>query len=72
MKEFTVCYTFDDNIITEKIIKNSNVKKEDVEKEIFEKMDRDKYFMIKNDQGVFMVNTFLVRYVRIMYEKVMV
>ncbi|WP_160723053.1 hypothetical protein [Bacillus sp. USDA818B3_A] len=72
MKEFTICYTFDDCFITEKMIKTLDVKKEEVEKEIFEKMDRNQYFIVKNDQGIFTINSSLVRYVRILNERILV
>ena len=65
MKKFTVCYTLDNDIITEKMIKELDAKKEDVEQEVVEKMDRNKYFIVKNDQGNYLINTNLVRYVRI-------
>ena len=72
MKEYTVCYTFEDEIITEKVIRDLDVKKEDVEQEVFEKMDRYKYFIVKNEQGIYMINSYLVRYVRIINEKILV
>ncbi len=72
MKEFTVCYTFDNDIITEKMIKEVDVKKEDVEQEVVEKMERNKYFIVKNDQGNYMIKSYLVRFVRIMNEKILV
>lgn len=72
MKEFTVCYTYDNDIITEKMIKELDVNKEDVEQEIIEKMDRYKYFIVKNDQGYYMINSYLVRYVRVINEKIFV
>ena len=72
MKEFTVCYTLDSDIITEKMIKELDAKKEDVKQEVVEKMDRNKYFIVKNDQGNYLINTNLVRYVQIMDEKILV
>jgi hypothetical protein len=72
LKEFTVCYTFDNDIITEKMIKELDVKKENVEQEVFEKMDHCKYFIVKNDQGYYMINSHLVRYVRVINEKILV
>lgn len=69
--EFTVCYTFENDIITEKITKESAAKKEEVEKEIIEKMERYKYFIVENDQGRYLVNPYLVRYVRVSEEKVL-
>ena len=65
MKKFTVCYTSNNDIITEKMIKELDAKKEDIEQEVVEKMDRNKYFIVKNDQGNYLINTNLVRYVRI-------
>ena len=72
MKKFTVCYTLDNDIITEKMIKELDARKEDVEQEVVEKMDRNKYFIVKNDQGNYLINTYLVRYVRITDEKILV
>jgi hypothetical protein len=72
LKEFTVCYTFDNDIIIEKMIKELDVKKQDVEQEVIEKMDRNKYFIVKNEQGNYMIDSYLVRYVRIMNEKILV
>ena len=62
LKKFTVCYTLDNDIITEKMIKELDAKKEDVEQEVVEKMDRNKYFIVKNDQGNYLINSCLVRY----------
>jgi hypothetical protein len=54
------------------MIKELDVKEEDVEQEVFEKMDRNKYFIVNNEQGNFMINSYLVRYVRIVSEKILV
>lgn len=54
------------------MIKELDVNKEDVEQEIIEKMDRYKYFIVKNDQGYYMINSYLVRYVRVINEKIFV
>jgi hypothetical protein len=72
MKEFTVCYTCENNIITEKIIKKEDVKKEDVEKEVMEKMNHNQSFNVKTDQGNLMINTYSVRYVRVIKETILV
>jgi hypothetical protein len=72
MKEFTVCYTFDHEIITEKIIKGLDVNKEDLEREIVEMMDRNKYIIVKNNEGNYVINSYLVRYVRIINERILV
>ncbi|PFP25887.1 hypothetical protein COJ96_19210 [Bacillus sp. AFS073361] len=72
MKEYTVCYTFDHEIIIEKLIKESNVKKEDVEQEVVEKLNHNKYHIVKNDQGTFKIDSSLVRFVRIIDVKILV
>lgn len=54
------------------MIKELEVKKQDVEQEVIEKMDRNKYFIVKNEQGNYMIDSYLVRYVRIMNEKILV
>jgi hypothetical protein len=72
LKEFTVCYTFDHEIITEKMIKELDVNKEDVEQEVVEMMERNKYFIVKNDQGNYIINSYLVRFVRIINERILV
>lgn len=72
MKEYTVCYTFDHEIIIEKLIKESNVKKEDVEQEVVEKLNQNKYHIVKNDQGTFKIDSSLVRFVRIIDVKILV
>ncbi|MFD0828831.1 hypothetical protein ACT8ZR_24735 [Neobacillus sp. M.A.Huq-85] len=72
MKEFTVCYTLDNKIITEKVIEELDVKKEDVEKIIIDRMERHKFFNVQNDKGNYIINSYLVRYVRITNEKILV
>jgi hypothetical protein len=71
LKEFTVCYTFDNDIVIEKIMKESDVTIEEVKQEIIEKMDRCRYFIVKNEKGVHMINSYLVRYVQV-NEKILV
>jgi len=72
LKEFTVCYTFDNKIINEEVVKELEVKKEDVEKAIIDRMERYKFFNVKNAKGHFHIKTYLVRYVRITNEKILV
>jgi len=72
LKEYTICYTFDNEIIIEKLFKESNVKKEDVEQELVEKMNQNKYLIVKNDQGTFKIDSSLVRFVRIIDMKILV
>jgi hypothetical protein len=72
LKEFTICYTFDNDIITEKVIKDLDVKKEDVEQEVVEMMEHNRYFIVKNDQGNYIINSYLVRFVQIINERILV
>ncbi|MEH6908918.1 hypothetical protein CN481_23980 [Bacillus sp. AFS006103] len=72
MKEFTICYTFDNDIITEKVIKDLDVKKEDVEQEVVEMMEHNRYFIVKNNQGNYIINSYLVRFVQIINERILV
>ncbi|CAH0325363.1 hypothetical protein [Peribacillus simplex] len=51
MKKFIVCYTLDNDIKREKIIKGPDVKKEDVLKDVLDKIVRSNYFIAKTDQG---------------------
>jgi hypothetical protein len=53
------------------MVKELNVKKEDVEQEIVEKMDRNKFFIVKNEQGNYVINSYLVRCIRILNEKIL-
>ncbi|WP_028401436.1 hypothetical protein [Ectobacillus panaciterrae] len=72
MKEFTVCYTLDNDIKREKIIKELDVKNEEVIQEVLEKMERSKYFIITTDEGDYIIDSSLVRYVSIVEEKELV
>ncbi|MDR7000215.1 hypothetical protein [Neobacillus niacini] len=72
VKEFIVCYTLDHDIVTEKLIKEIDVKKEDVEQEVIEKLERNKSINVKNGQGNYRINSSLVRYVRIVSEKILI
>ncbi|WP_144549739.1 hypothetical protein [Bacillus sp. X1(2014)] len=72
MKEYTVCYTFDHEIIIEKLIKETHVKTEEVEQEVVEKLNQNKYLIVENDQGTFKIDSSLVRFVRIIDVKVLV
>ncbi len=52
--------------------KDLDVKQEDVEQEVLEMMDHNKYFIVKNDQGNYIVNSYLVRFVQIINERILV
>jgi hypothetical protein len=69
LKEFVVCYTLENDIKREKIMKGLDVKKEEVIQEILEKIVQRKYFIAKCDQGDYWINTSLIRYIRVLNEK---
>ncbi|MDW7614330.1 hypothetical protein SC499_06220 [Peribacillus simplex] len=50
MKKFIVCYTLENDIKREKIIKGPDVKKEDVLQDVLDKIVRSNYFIAKTDQ----------------------
>lgn len=72
MKEFTVCYTLDSDIKRGKLVKELNVKAEDVLQEILENMERNEYFVVNSNEGSYIINAALVRYIRIVGEKELV
>ncbi|NRD77026.1 hypothetical protein HPT25_05890 [Bacillus sp. BRMEA1] len=65
MKEFVVCYTFENDIKREKIVKEQDVNKEEVVKEILEKIVQHKYFIANGER----INSSLIRYIRVLHEK---
>jgi uncharacterized protein (UPF0262 family) len=65
LREFNVCYTLENDIKREKIIKPRDVKKEEVVQEILEKVEKQKYFIAKGEQGNYRINTSLIRYIRV-------
>jgi hypothetical protein len=69
MKEFVVCYTLENDIKRERIIKEPNVKKEEVFQEILEKINKRKYFLAKGNKGEFWINSSLIRFIRVIEKK---
>lgn len=63
MKEFVVCYTLEDDIKRERILKEANVSKEQVILEILNRIEQRKYFLAKGDQGEYWINRSSVRYI---------
>ncbi|WP_042458971.1 hypothetical protein [Neobacillus dielmonensis] len=63
MKEFVVCYTLEDDIKRERIIKETDVSKEQVIQEIVKKIEHRKYLLAKGDQGEYRINCSLIRYI---------
>lgn len=69
MKEFVVCYTLENEIRREKIIKEMDVKKEDVVQEILDKIANQSYYFAKGEQGVYWIDSSSIRYIRVMDEQ---
>jgi len=72
VKEFTVCYTLDHEIQKETIIKGLDVNKEEIVQEVLERMERSPFFIVANQKGGSIIDSSLVRYVRVIKEKVLV
>lgn len=68
LKKFIVCYTLDDDIKREKILKGPDVKKEDVLQDALDKIVRSDYFIAKTDQGEYRINSSLIRYIQVLHE----
>lgn len=71
MKEFVVCYTLENEIKREKIIKEMDVKKEEVVQEILEKIAKQSYYIAKGEKGNYWINSSLIRYIRVLDERPM-
>jgi hypothetical protein len=69
LKEYIVSYTLDNDIKREKIIKGLDVKKEEIVQEVLKKIDQYKYFIVKSDDGDYMINSSLIRYIQVLQEK---
>jgi hypothetical protein len=71
LKEFVVCYTLENEIRREKIIKEMDVRKEDVVQEILDKIAKQTYYIAKGEHGDFWINSSSVRYIRVIDEQPM-
>jgi hypothetical protein len=69
LKEFVVCYTLENEIRREKIVKEIDVKKEEVVQEILEKISKQSYYIAKGEEGNYWINSSLIRYIRVMDEQ---
>jgi hypothetical protein len=65
LKEFSVCYTLDNDVKWGKIRKGSSIQKEDILQELLKKLDYCKYFIIKGENKNHIINTSKIRYIRI-------
>jgi hypothetical protein len=64
-----ICYTLENDIKQERIMKESTTEKEDVVQEILEKIEEQKYFLAKDSQGDYWINSSLIRYIRVNEKK---
>ncbi|WP_342048701.1 hypothetical protein [Bacillus sp. OTU530] len=72
MKEFIVCYTLDNEIKKETIIKGLDVNKEEIVQEVLERMEHSPFVIVVNQEENSIIDSSLVRYVRVIKEKVLV
>jgi hypothetical protein len=70
LKEFVVCYTLENDIKREKIMKEMDVKKEEVVQKILDKIVQRKYFIAKSYQGDYWIDASLIRYIRVLRKAV--
>lgn len=68
LKKFIVCYTLENDIKREKILKGPDVKKEDVLQDALDRIVRSDYFIAKTDQGEYRINSSLIRYIQVLNE----
>lgn len=66
MKEYIVCYTLENEIKQERIVKEQGVKRNEVIQEVLEKILAQNSFMAKSDQGDYWINSSSVRYIRVL------
>ena len=60
-----VCYTLENDIKRERILKESTIKKEDVVQEILKKIEQRKFFLAEDSEGDCWINSSLIRYIRV-------
>ncbi len=72
LKEFIVCYTLDNEIKKETIIKGLDVNKEEIVQEVLERMEHSPFCIVENREENSIIDSSLVRYVRVIKEKVLV
>jgi hypothetical protein len=66
VKEYIVCYTLENEIKQERIVKEQEVKRNEVIQEILEKILAQNSFIAKSDQGDYRINSSSVRYIRVL------
>ena len=66
LNEYIICYTLDNDIIREKIVKDLDFKKEDVMKEVIKKINENKYLIVKSNMGEYKIKSSLIRYIQVL------
>ena len=66
MNEYIICYTLDNDIIREKIVKDLDFKKEDVMKEVTKRINENKYLIVKSNMGEYKIKSSLIRYIQLL------
>ena len=66
LNEYIICYTLDNDIIREKIVKESDFKKEDVMKEVTKRINENKYLIVKSNMGEYKIKSSLIRYIQVL------
>jgi hypothetical protein len=65
LKEYIVCYTLENEIKQERILKDKEVKRKDVIQEVFAKILNQNAFIAKSDQGDYWIHSSSIRYIRV-------
>lgn len=65
LKEFIVCYIYDNDIKREKMIKEQFIQKTDIIQEILEKISQQNYFLLKDGHEDHLINSSMVRYIKV-------
>ncbi|UOY92010.1 hypothetical protein MUG87_16435 [Ectobacillus sp. JY-23] len=71
MKEFTICYTLENDIKTEKIITGHEVNRREIMKRILYRIRNQEWFVVKNGEGTQKIDVRVVRYIRVVDEKIL-
>ena len=66
LNEYIICYTLDNDIIREKIVKDLDFKKEDVMKEVTKRINENKYLIVKSNMGEYKIKSSLIRYIQVL------
>lgn len=66
LKEYIVCYTLENEIKQERIIKEKEVKRKEVVQEVIDKILNQNTFIAKSEEGDCWINSSSVRYIRVL------